>query len=37
LRKDKAVVALMSGPFGIELIVFGSPDQKNGNSKKKDE
>ena len=34
LGKDKAALAPMSGPFGIELIVFGPPDQQNGNSKK---
>ena len=32
--KDKVSLAPMSGSFGDELIVVGSPDHKNGNSKK---
>ena len=34
MGKDKAVVAPMSRPFGVELNVSGSPDHENGNSKK---
>ena len=32
-EKDKVALAPMSGSFGDELIVVGSPDNENGNSK----